>query len=321
MSARWMLAVMLVCPIAQAAGDGTDPCVRIHDAAKRLACFDAELNYKPPERASIEQPEPKPPVVVTIREKGNFTNFAGADLVDKPGQLNLQRSDGKDSSTVKVAALAAFRPINDLGWQPFAALAWNRDTSGSKPSDKREIGAGIAGPLWDAAESGWTLFPTVRWMYRDDHFGTADSSVLSLHINVVKLSWVTAIAKAKANSFSLVPQLGYLSENRNGGGLDEGGRRSGYMGIESSAQLNRVVPRLTASLSFRRYVDVSVPDGSTKRRVNYANWSLSYALTDPEDKSLALRPYLSLSREVGTDVLGGGDSTNRTLLGLGVKFN
>ena len=295
-------------------------CLEVHDEAKRLTCLDEVLGYKPPERKAEDQPKPKPWVAVTVRQSADFTNFAGADLVDKPGQLNLQRSDGEDSSVVKLAAIAVFRPVNDLGWQPFGAVAWNRDTSGSKPKDLRDLSVGIVGPLWDAADSGWTLFPTLRATHRVDRFGTSDANSLGLHVNVVNLSWVTVIPDAKTNTFSFVPQFGYVAEKRNGGGADEGNWRSGYVGFEASVQLNRVLPRLSTSVGFRRFGDQSVPDGSVKRRVNHTIFSLTYALTDPEDTSALLRPSILLSREVGTDVLG-GDATNKTVLGLGIKFN
>lgn len=297
------------------------PCLQLHDAVKRLACLDDALGYVRPVQTADEQPSPKPWVAITVRQSADFTNFAGVDMVDKPGQLSLQRSDGKDSSTVRIAAIAAFRPLNDLGWQPFGAVAWNRDTSGSKPKDLRDLSVGVVGPLWDAASSGWTLFPTLRATHRVDRFGTLDANALSLHVNVVKLSWVSSIPSARTNSFSFVPQFGFLAEKRNGGGADEGNWRSGYVGFEASAMLDRVLPRLSTSLGVQRFGDQSVPDGSVKRRVNHTTLSLTYALTDPEDKSVLLRPFISLSREVGTDVLGGGDPVNKTVLALGIKFN
>ena len=118
-----------------------------------------------------------------------------------------------------------------------------------------------------------------------------------------------------------MPLFGFLAENRTGGGSDEGGWRSAYAGLEAAAELNRFVPRLAVSLEYQRFIDTSVPAGNDKRRANHTTVSLTYALTNPDDKSIAFRPYISLSREVGTDVLGGAGSTNKTLLGFGLKYN
>lgn len=314
------------------AADESDPaaCKKIVDSGARLVCFDTTVVEPAPTAESKkdgdkdsepDQPKKKPWVELKIREKGDFSNFGGGDVVDKPGQLNLQRTDGKDGSGVKIAAIAAFRPINVLGWQPFAAGDWNRDTTGTKPKDLFDLSVGITGSLWDAFSPGWTLLPTLRAMHRRDEFGTTDLNALSLHINIITLKWVTMVEKPHENSYSFVPHLGYRAEHRNGGGKDEGRWGSAYVGLDTSAQLNGIMPRLSATLSYQRFSDLSAPSGQTKRQANYTVASIKYAFTDPEDKTATLKPSISLSHETGTDVLGGGDKTNKTSLGLGLKFN
>ena len=313
-----------------------DRCFALVERDARLECYDTVLQR--PEPANPEPPKPaasavdirpvvetipprKPDVQLVLRQGGDFTNFEGADLVDKPALFNVQRSDGTDSTIAKAALTAVYRPINDLGWQPFGSAIWNRDTSGAKPKDVRSIGLGIVGPLWDAASYGWTLLPTLRLTRRDDRFGDSDSNLLSIQVNVIKLSWVTSIADAAQNSYSFIPQVGFLAENRTGGATDRGSWRSTYGGFEAAAALNRYLPRLGATLTYQRFIDTTTPAGNTKRRANYTAAALTYALTDPDDKSIIFRPFLTLSREVGTDVLGGTGPTNKTIFGLGLKYN
>ena len=333
---HWCATALLLTALQALAQSPADKCLPIDEDKGRLACFDEAMNRAPKQKAEARSPaapimeasavetttpEKKSKVQLTLRQSGDFNNFGGADLVDKPAQFNVQRSDGKDATSAKAALIAAFRPINDLGWQPFASGAWNRDTAAAKPKDIRDLSVGVAGPLWDPLPSGWTLYSTLRFTHRDDRYGTADSDGLALHTNVVILRWVSAIPDPVKNSYSLVPQFGYLAENRNGGALDAGAWRSLYGGFQAAAQLNGWVPRLALSLDYQRFIDTSVPSGNDKRRVNHALLALTYALTDPDDKAITFRPYLSLSREVGTDVLGGGSPTNRTIFGLGLKYN
>ena len=93
-------------------------CLDIPDKDKRLDCYDKALNYKPPP-VPPEVPKPLPWINVIAREKAEFSNFAGADLGSKAAQLGLQRTNGKDSSTVRLGVIASLRPINEME-------KWNR---------------------------------------------------------------------------------------------------------------------------------------------------------------------------------------------------
>jgi hypothetical protein len=54
---------------------------------------------------------------------------------------------------------------------------------------------------------------------------------------------------------------------------------------------------------------------------NFSSASLSYALTDPEDKSITVRPALTLQRNVGNDLLSGNGNVNKTVFGLTLQIN
>jgi len=269
-----LLAFFSIQAMAQ---NATDRCLKMDDKP-RLECYDFELHRAGPGTSSVAQPTPdiaaasaatvaaKPTAwsladtKFKIRQSGDYTTFGEEDFVDKPGLLTVQRSDGQNSTTAKLAVIAAFPAIGSLGWQPFASSSWNRDTSGSKPKDIRDLNIGVMGSLWDVLPSGWTLFPTLRATHRSDRFDTSDSNGLALNVNVVVLNWVSS-------PIYVVPQFGYLAEKRNGGGTDEGTWRSAYVGVDAAAKLDGFVPRLALSVGYQRFVDEAVPSGSSKRRV------------------------------------------------------
>lgn len=301
-----------------------EECLQIGDTERRLQCYDKRLGYQASETdaPSKVQPQPKPAIRFILREKGDLNNFAGADMVDKPGQLNLKSENGTDSSSAKFGVIGAFRPVNDLGWQPFVSAAWNRDTSGTSPKDIRDFSLGITGPLWDPLDPGWTLFPTLRATRRYDQFGSAESNRFGLHVNFVKLSWVNSVPGAQTNSYAFVPHIGMVDNYPPSNGANGGLWRGAYAGFNLAADLNRIAPRLSANLGYEYFVDAAVPDGRRIRQEPYTTLGFSYALTDPEDKSIVFRPAISLAREIGMDVLGGSASTvNRTTLGITLKYN
>lgn len=311
----------LLVPLAAADVLAQQDCLSIHDRDKRLKCYDQSLRYEAPEKPAAEQPQPVPGVKITIRDKADFNNFAGAELGSKPGQFNLQHIDGKDSSTVRLGAIAAFRAINDLGWQPFAALAWNRDTAAKTPKDNCDIALGITGPLWDAYDYGWTLFPTLRAIRRVDTAGSGDATIFDANINIVKLSWVNSVPGADRNSYQFVPHVGLLHERRLTTGVTHGNWQSVYGGLTFSSQLNGFVPRLSSVVTYQRFSDQSVPGRNSSRHDEYAGVTFEYALTDPADKSIRFRPSLTLTREVGTDIKSGGAAVNKTTFGIGLRLN
>jgi hypothetical protein len=307
--------------ILSKAAVGQQECVKIADNDKRLDCYDRVLNYMAPITPAEEQPKPVPWIRFAVRDRGDFNNFAGADLGTKSGQFNLQRSEGRDSSNIRLGAIASFRAVNDLGWQPFAALAWNRDTGARTPIDARDFTAGITGPLWDPYGVGWTMHATLRATRRVDVLGTGDGSTLGLNFNVVKLSWVDSVPSATKNSYQFVPHFGLLGQARRSGAGDDGNWRSAYAGLTLSAQLNRIMPRLSASATYRRFNDQTTPAGNARRHEPYGSLSFEYALTDPNNNQITIRPALTLTRETGTDLLYGGAALNRTMVGFSLKVN
>lgn len=297
-------------------------CLSIQKDLLRLACFDSKLNRKPSDATGLQlsedQSKPKPMISLLLRESGEFDNFAGAEISKKAGKLFLQRNDGQTSTVIKSAVLATFRPINDLGWQPFASISLDKDTTEKSPKDLRGLHVGITGPLWDAYKNGGTLYTTLRVTQYKNISESEKSSNLVLHTNVIKNSWVNSPVNATYNSYNIIPNFGFITENSTNS-LVSGRRTSGYIGIDASYDLTGLLPKLSISGSYRRFADLSNSIDTQKRNVNHSQISLNYALTDPKNEKLAFRPYLIFSHEVGTDILGGSTSPKK-MSSIGVKF-
>ncbi|RUR67521.1 hypothetical protein EJP67_10690 [Variovorax guangxiensis] len=318
------IAIGMLAPLTACAAEGTtDECLKIHDSVRRLDCLDKVLQYKAPPPPPSPTSRPVLPFVrVHVRESGDFSNYGESTLGDDPALISAQRSGGNNATIAKVAAIASFRPVNDLGWQPFASTAWNRDTSGSTRKDTRSLGIGVMGPLWDPFEQGgWTLLPVLRATRRYDLYGTNDANTVSAHISVISLKWVNCVPSGPNTCFSFIPHFGFISENRTSAGITRGSWRSAYAGFKATAQLNGVLPRLSSTLNYQRFADSTAPFNNVKRHAGYTRLSLDYALTDPADKSIAFRPSIFIRREVGSDILNGGDRVNKTVLGLGIQYN
>lgn len=322
-----ILALISILLIGNTSAQGLVPaeppyqsCLEEHDDTKRLACLDKTLNYSKPDIPAKVQPKPQPKVLILVRQKADFDNFGGKSLVAKPAQFTVNQSDGQDTSTVKVGLIGAFRPINDLGWQPYMAIAWNRDTTGKQPIDMRDSAVGITGPLWDAYGPKWTISPNIKFRYRKNLFGKQDSDAVVLHGNLDILPFVNSVPEKDKFSYILVPYFGAQAENRRGG-TDNGRWNSDYIGANFMANLYSLVPQLTFSATIQRFHDMSIPNGSVGRTENYATGSFSYELTDPDDKSITVRPALTLGREIGNDLLSGNGRVHKTVLGVTLQIN
>jgi hypothetical protein len=201
------------------------------------------------------------------------------------------------------------------------STAWNRDATGKTPSDLRDAAVGITGPLWDAYEPRWTISPNIRFRHRTDLYGTQDGNALVMQGNLIILPLVNSAPGKDKFSYVLVPYFGAQAENRQGGGSDEGHWRSSYLGANLNANLNMLMPRLSAAATVQWFRDQFAPANNLRRTKNFSSASLSYALTDPEDKSITVRPALTLQRNVGNDLLSGNGNVNKTVFGLTLQIN
>jgi hypothetical protein len=241
------------------------PCLTEHDDAKRLACLDKALKYSKPDVPAKVQPKPLPQVSILLRQKADFNSIGGEDLVAKPAQLTVNRADGKDGSIVTGGLIGVFRPINALGWQPYVATAWNRDATDKTPRDLRDAAVGITGPLWDAYEPRWTISPNIRFRHRIDLYGTQDGNALVMQGNLIILPLVNSAPGKDKFSYVLVPYFGAQAENRQGGGSDEGHWRSSYLGANLNANLNMLMPRLSAAATVQWFRDQFAPANNLRR--------------------------------------------------------
>lgn len=296
--------------------DATDECLSIADNEKRLACYDKAMKREKPE-APVTKIDAVPAIRFRVLQKGDYDNFAKADVAAKPATFDFQRKDGQDGSRVQLGVIAVGSAFNDAGWQPFGSLAWNRDATGdvTKRKDLRDAGIGVTGTLLQSNDLEWSLHSTVRYRHRQDLYGTKDGNAIGIHGNVVKLGW------ADAKPFIFVPYVGILLDKRNGGGTTDGHWNSAYIGTTLTAPLSNWIRGLSISGTFERFHDYSTPNGQLKRSTSSASPSITYEFTDPEDKTVKLRPSISLSRQIGEDVRAGGSQENKTMLSFGLKYN
>ena len=323
-------AVLVVTPLGFACAQSvsTSACSQIDNTNDRLTCFDKAFPRVAPRTVAAETPpvvpapasrivDPVPLVSLRVLQQGDYDNYANADVVAKPAIFSVQRKDGIDSSLVKLGVLAVGRAVNDLGWQPFASVAWDRDTSGpaTKHKDTREVGAGITGTLLQTDDAEWSLFGTARYKHRNDLYGASGGNSWGMHGSLIKLSWVNA------QPAIFVPYAGFLSDQRTSAADGAGRWDTAYVGSSLTVPLTRLFRGLTISGTYERFKDTSIPSGELRRSSKFAKADVAIEFTDPEDKTAKLRPTISLSRQVGDDVRGGTGSQNKTILSLGVKYN
>lgn len=303
-------------------------------AETRLACFDRAIAKAAAPIATVPMPgapastatnsgqtQTLKPVRFLIRDTGNFSIAGGYSLGTKAAQIALQQVDGKEASSAKAAALAIFPAWNALGSQAFASIGWNRDTTGTTPKDIRDLSVGVTSPFWDIQEHGWTLTGTAQLIHRSDVYGTKDGDTLGTQINYMRLNWITQPRTPGINTFLFVPYVGYLHEQRKSKLSDDGRWSSAYLGLAVDGQLDAISPRLTSNASYRRLYDQNAPGSNAKRRNRFSTLSFDYELTDPEDKSISVRPSIFLARDVGIDFLAGTSATNKTSFGFRLKVN
>jgi len=316
------VALILMLVLVSSQARAADPsCIQIADRDLRLNCYDKANGYVNPGKA--KQVAPLPAIRWQVRNDGRFDSYAGSDLGSKNGEVSVQHRDGQDYVLANVAVLAAFTPLNDQGFQPFASARWQRSETRTKRSDIRELSLGLAMPLGDPfGPHGVGLFLTPRYIYRTDIFGETDSHLLTVHGNIVKRSWTSAPeGDMKANLLAFVPNFGLIYDHRDRPGLDWGTWTSGYVGFEFSGQWNKITPRLQSTLKYQYFSDFSQPDGVAARSDDYVLASVSYEFTDPEDTSVKVRPAVFLSREVGLNPVLSADRFNLTTFGFGLKVN
>ncbi len=269
------------------------------------------------------------PSLVTwkIRDASAISPAGLADVGGGPALFQLGRSDGQSFSTIRLAALGAFRGIDTPGffegWEPFVALGWERDSGTDPPKDQRQFVLGLTGQVRDPGIDGTTFLPTLRLGHRQERHTDTRSDFANLHVDVIHLPWVGGDQGEGLNYYALIPFAGVLFGNARSRIPDpalEGGRVGLYAGIRGEAQLYALLPRLTAVASAQWYQDVRAPAASEKRGERFTTVGVRYDLVDPAAKAGWI-PSLSLSYQQGTDPVTGEGPARRTVLGLGVKFN
>lgn len=308
---------------AAIAGDqkgNADECFSILDDAKRVACYDQALKRPKPEEAGATVGTTVPPIpAISFRvlQKGDYDNFAKADVTAKPATFDIQHKDGQDSSRIKLGLIAVGAAFNDAGWQAFGSLALDRDATGDikKRKDLRDIGLGVTGTLLQSNDLEWSLFTTVRYRHRQDLYGSLDGDAVGFNANIVKLGWVSG------KPVIFVPYAGLLLDRRNGGGTTNRQWNSAYMGATIKIPLGNWITGLSVSGTFEHFQDYSVSNEQIKRSASSGSPEISYEFTDPEDKATKWRPSVSLSRQIGEDVRAGGSRENKTMFSFGLKYN
>lgn len=301
------------------AGDqkgAADECLSVGDDAKRLACYDKALKREKPEAPGTKV-DAVPRISFRVLQKGDYDNFAKADVTAKPATFDLQRKDGQDGSRVQLGVIAVGSAFNDAGWQAFGSLAWNRDTTGdvTKRKDLRDAGVGVTGTLLQTDDLEWSFYSTARYRHRQDLYGTKDGNAVGLHGSVVKLGWVDG------RPLIFVPYVGLLLDKTNGGGATDGQWNSAYIGATLAVPLKNWIRGLSISGTFERFHDYSTPNGQSRRSASAASPSITYEFTDPDDKTVKWRPSVSLSRQTGEDVRASGIPENKTVFSFGLKYN
>lgn len=302
--------------IAEDQKGATAECFSIGDDTQRLACYDKKLEREKPD-APGKKIDAIPSISFRILQKGDYDNFAKADVTAKPATFDLQHKDGQDSTRIQLGVLAVGSAFNDAGWQAFGSLAWNRDTTGdtTKKKDLRDAGVGVTGTLLQSNNLEWSLYSTARYRHRQDMYGTKDGNAVGLHGSIVKLGW------ADGNPLIFIPYFGLLLDKRNGGSTTDGQWNSAYIGATLTVPLNNWIRGLSISGAFERFHDYSTPNGQSKRSASSASPAVTYEFSNPDDKTVKWRPSVSLSRQTGEDVRAGSGQENKTMFSFGLKYN
>lgn len=309
------ISILSIAAYATEQKDKFDECISIENDTKRLACYDLITRAK--SEAISKKVTPIPAISFRVFQKGDYDNFAKADVAAKPATFDLQRKDGQDGSRAQLGVIAVGSAFNDAGWQAFGSLAWNRDTAGdiAKRKDLRDAGVGVTGTLLQSSDLEWSIYTTLRYRHRQDLYGSKDGNAFGIQGNIVKLGWVDS------KPFIFVPYAGILMDKMNGGGTTDGQWNSAYIGAMLTIPLFNWARGLSVSSTFERFHDYSAPNGQLKRSASSSLSSVTYEFTDPEDNTVRWRPSVSLTRQVGEDVRAGGSRENKTMLSFGLKYN
>lgn len=299
-------------------------CLDYDDNNARLRCFDLAIGYKPKEPPKAEE---RAPVRWKVRDSNTISPVGDADWGAKPGLFQLGRSDGKDFSAVKASLVGVQRAIDAPGrvyntWEPFFGVSWDKDTTTSKPKDMRQAFVGITGQLNESGPEGTSLNPTFRIGFRDDARADTHGLFATAHVDVIRMSWVNDPELPDRNATVFVPFFGlHTTRTRTSPSAVGDGTYTGtYIGAKAEIKLWAFVPRLSVVGQAQYYRDLDTSGDAAKRNKRFATVGLKYDLVDASAKK-GWVPSLSLTRQSGADPVTGDGPANKTVLGLGVKYD
>lgn len=291
-------------------------CVR--GAAKKVEDEEYAALQKEQAKAAAEAGNPK----YYLRDTwASVSEFTGYGLGDKGASLSFQRKNGDEATVAKGAVFALF-PALALGqFQPFAGIAWSRDTTGTTKKDSRDLTVGSVG-VWQPEEGRGTeiltLLHTLQFTHRSDIYGKGGGNIARAHFD---FNWPYLSNGRELWNFSVLPHAAMLWHDRTGGGKDQGLWRSAYIGLTVTKPVEVGGQHLKASLLVRKLHDFHVPAGNLERRDRYTNLSIDWFFNGAVQNDAAFQPSIFLTREVGADFLTGVDRTNKTTVGVRFKFN
>lgn len=310
-----------------------EACVAMKDGTERLNCFDefakqdAKKKLEAREAANqLAKEESAKAIRWRIRDSGTVSAAGLADIGSKPARFEIGRADGSSSSSVRMAAVGIFQAIDQPGffdtWEPFIAVAWDRDSAAKTPKDQRQLIGGITGNLFNVGGTGTAVIATTRLGFRNDLKRNSDAIFLNLHADIVHLAWVNDDQTESTNSFIPIPYLGLVADSARTSptSATDGHRFGAYAGIKSEFQLFALAPRLGGTASVQWFKDWQSPPGVNKRSDRFIDIGVTYHLVDPKAKR-GFVPSIGLTRQLGTDPVTGRGPANRTVLGLGVRFD
>jgi hypothetical protein len=319
------LVVLAACCTAVAAQElkVTDKCLAMHEADKRLACYDQQLAYKPEKPPEVKK---RPEVTWKVRDSGTVSPVGDADIGTKAAQFQYGKEDEKSFTKVKVAAVGVLKPINEVGffegWSPFVGASWDRDTGAKTPKNTRQVFVGITGAANEAGPGGVAFLPTFRLGYKDDTRAHSGGGWANAHVDVIALSLVDDPEDKGLNSKAIVPYFGlYSAATHTSPSKPADGTYYGpYLGLKTEFKLGAILDRLSLNVKGQVYHDAHAPAGIAKVRHRFGSAGFQYDLVDPKAKK-GWVPSISLTWQKGTDPVTGEGPGEKTLLGLTVKYD
>jgi hypothetical protein len=309
--------------VAAQASKTTDKCLALHDAAKRLACYDKQLEYKPEKAPEVKK---RDDITWKVRDSGTVSPVGNADIGAKAAQFQYGKEDGEDYTKVKASVVGVFKAINQVGffegWSPFVGVSWDRDTQAKTPKNMRQVFVGITGAANEASPKGTAFLPTFRLGYKHDSKSRTGGGWVNAHVDVIDIRLVDDPEDKGLNSKAIVPYIGiYSAATHTSPGAPADGTYYGpYLGLKAEFKLGAVLDRLSLNVKGQVYRDAHAPTGIEKVRRRFGSVGFQYDLVDPETKK-GWVPSISLTWQKGTDPVTEEGPGEKTLLGLTIKYD